>query len=47
MTLPGWRAGHDVMCALCVSADGLGVAVLAELTGINKTWSSRSLKTLV
>ena len=45
--VPGLRAGLDVLAALCESADGLGVADLAELTGINKHMVFRCLKTLV
>ena len=45
--VPGLRAGVDVLTALCESADGLGVAELAELTGANKHMVFRCLKTLV
>ena len=45
--VPGLRAGIDVLTALCGSADGLGVAELAERTGANKHMVFRCLKTLV
>jgi IclR family acetate operon transcriptional repressor len=45
--VPGLRAGLDVITALCESADGLGVAELAERTGSNKHMVFRCLKTLV
>lgn len=45
--VPGLRAGLDVLTALCESADGLGVAELAERTGANKHMVFRCLKTLV
>jgi len=45
--VPGLRAGIDVLTALCESADGLGVAELAERTGCNKHMVFRCLKTLV
>lgn len=45
--VPGLRAGLDVLMALCESADGLGVAELAERTGANKHMVFRTLKTLV
>ena len=45
--VPGLRAGIDVLTALCESADGLGVAELAERTGANKHMVFRCLKTLV
>jgi len=45
--VPGLRAGIEVLTALCESADGLGVAELAERTGANKHMVFRCLKTLV
>lgn len=45
--VPGLRAGIEVLTALCGSADGLGVAELAERTGANKHMVFRCLKTLV
>lgn len=45
--VPGLRAGIDILTALCESADGLGVAELAEWTGANKHMVFRCLKTLV
>lgn len=45
--VPGLRAGLGVLAALCESADGLGVAELAERTGANKHMVFRCLKTLV
>jgi IclR family acetate operon transcriptional repressor len=45
--VPGLRAGLDVLMVLCESADGLGVAELAERTGCNKHMVFRCLKTLV
>lgn len=45
--VPGLRAGIDILTALCESADGLGVAELAERTKTNKHMAFRCLKTLV
>ncbi|NLX56210.1 MAG: IclR family transcriptional regulator [Planctomycetaceae bacterium] len=44
--VPGLRAGLDVLTALCESSVEMGVAELAERTGVNKHMVFRCVKTL-